>query len=518
MNGAESLVHTLIDSGIEVCFSNPGTSEMHFVAALDKVAGMKCVLGLFEGVVTGAADGYYRMKDKPAATLLHLGPGLGNGVANLHNARKAMSGIVNIIGDHATYHVEYDAPLTADVEGIARPVSNWVKTSKSATEVATDGACAVAQANTYPGQIASLILPANTAWDNSNGPAAKQTPKAPPRVPTSRIEAIADILKGGEPVAIIITGHLLRAGPLETASKISEVTGAHSYGQTSNARLERGAGRVALKTVPYAVDAAVELLKPYKHIISVSAKAPVAFFAYPDKPSGLYPPTAALHTLAHANEDCVAALEELADLLNANQAASLIQTGDVAPIPSNATLTADNIAATVAHLLPENAIVIDESITCAPPFFIETSKAAPHDWLQICGGSIGAGFPLATGAAVACPDRSVVALQADGSGMYTLQALWTQARENLNITTILLSNRAYAILKHELKNVGAQSADKAGSTAHDMMELNRPDLDWQSLARGMGVEAGLATDVSSLVTEINRGLNSEGPYLIEAVL
>jgi len=522
MNGAESLVHTLIDSGIEVCFSNPGTSEMHFVAALDKVAGMKCVLGLFEGVVTGAADGYYRMKDKPAATLLHLGPGLGNGVANLHNARKAMSGIVNIIGDHATYHVEFDAPLTADVEGIARPVSNWVKTSKSATEVASDGAEAVATANTYPGQVASLILPANTAWDTSNGPAPRQTPPPPPRVPTSRIEAIASTLKSNEPAAIIITGHSLRAQTLETASKIAEETGAHIYGQTSNARLERGAGRVPLKTVPYPVDAAVELLKPYKHIITVSAKAPVAFFAYPEKPSGLYPPASQLHTLAHANEDCVAALDELADLLNAHKAAPLIQTGEVAAIPSNSALTAKNIAATVAHLLPENAVVIDESITCAPPLFKETSKAAPHDWLQICGGSIGAGFPLATGAAVACPDRKVVALQADGSGMYTLQALWTQARENLDITTILLSNRAYAILKHELKNVGAQAensaGNKAGSIAHDMMELNRPDLDWRALAKGMGVEAGLATDVSSLAAEINRGLNSEGPYLIEAVL
>ena len=524
MNGAESLVHTLIDSGIEVCFSNPGTSEMHFVAALDKVAGMKCVLGLFEGVVTGAADGYYRMKDKPAATLLHLGPGLGNGVANLHNARKAMSGIVNIIGDHATYHVEYDAPLTADIEGIAKPVSNWVKTSTSATEVASDGACAVAQANTYPGRVASLILPANTAWENSNGPAPKQTPVPPPEVPASRIEAVAGIIKKGEPTAIVITGHALRARTLETASRIAAATGAHIYGQTSNARLERGAGRVPLKTVPYPVDAAVELLKPYKHIISVSAKAPVAFFAYPDKPSGLYAPQSELHTLAHANEDCVAALEQLSEILDADKSAPLIETGDVAAIPSNGSLTAQNIAATVAHLLPENAIVIDESITAAPAFFTETGKAAPHDWLQICGGSIGDGFPLATGAAVACPDRKVVALQADGSGMYTLQALWTQARENLDITTILLSNRAYAILKHELKNVGAadttgNSTDNgAGSIAHDMMELNRPDLNWRALAKGMGVEAGLATDVTSLVAEINRGLRSEGPYLIEAVL
>lgn len=517
MNGAESLVHTLIDSGVEVCFSNPGTSEMHFVAALDKVAGMRCVLGLFEGVVTGAADGYYRMQDKPAATLLHLGPGLGNGLANLHNARKAMSGIVNIVGDHATYHVEYDAPLTADVEGIAKPVSGWVKTSKKATEVAADGAQAVARANTYPGQVATLILPANTAWETSNGPAPKQVPAAPAKAPSSRVEAVADVLRSKEPTAIVITGFSLRQEALETASKIAQSTGAHLFGQTSNARLERGRGRVPLKTVPYPVDAAVELLKPYKNIITVSAKAPVAFFAYPDKPSGLYPSECNIHVLAHADEDCVAALAELADLLNANSVAPDIQNATVATLPANASLTPKIIAATVAHLLPDNAIVIDESITCAPDFFTQTSQSAPHDWLQICGGSIGAGFPLATGAAVARPDRKVVALQADGSGMYTLQALWTQARENLDITTILLSNRAYAILKHELKNVGATTKTDAGSIAHDMMELNRPDLDWVSLAKGMGVEAARATDVTSLAAEIRRGLQSQGPYLIEAI-
>lgn len=517
MNGAESLVHTLIDSGVEVCFSNPGTSEMHFVAALDKVAGMRCVLGLFEGVVTGAADGYYRMKDKPAATLLHLGPGLGNGLANLHNARKAKSGIVNIVGDHATYHVEYDAPLTADVEGIARPVSGWVKTSKSAKEVAQDGAQAVAAANKYPGQVATLILPANTAWEPSVGPATAIATPATPKAPTDRIEAIADILKSDEPAAIVITGFALRARALETASKIASVTGVHLYGQTSNARLERGRGRVPLKTIPYPVDAAVDVLRSYKHIISLSAKPPVAFFAYPDKPSGLYPPDCSTHVLAHEYEDCAAALEELAECLNANDATPVIQNASVAAIPASNELNPTTIAATVAHLLPENAIVIDESITCAPAFFDQTSTAAPHDWLQICGGSIGAGFPLATGAAVACADRKVVALQADGSGMYTLQALWTQSRENLDITTILLSNSAYAILKHELKNVGAVSGTQAGTVALDMMELNRPNLDWVALAKGMGVEAGRATTVSTLAAEIQKGLQCEGPYLIEAV-
>ncbi len=517
MNGAESLVHTLIDSGIEVCFSNPGTSEMHFVAALDKIAGMRCVLGLFEGVVTGAADGYYRMKDKPAVTLLHTGPGLGNGIANLHNARKADSGIVNIVGDHATYHVEHDAPLTADVEGIAAPVSAWVKTSTSATDVATDGAQAVAQASTYPGRVASLILPANTAWEKSTGPAEKATVPTAPKVPSSRVQAIADVLRRGEPTAIVMTGFSLRSKPLETASRIAMATGAQLFGQTSNARLERGAGRVPLKMVPYAVDAAIKELAPFQNIITISAKTPVAFFAYPNKPSSLAPADSATHVLAHAHEDCVEALNELADLLSANSHTPIIQNEPVAAIPTNAPLDHQAIAMTIANLLPDNAIVIDEAITAAPALLQETSKAAPHDLLQICGGSIGIGFPLATGAAVACPDRKVVALQADGSGMYTLQALWTQARENLDITTVVLSNRAYAILKHELNNVGAISGDNAGNIALDMMELNRPDLNWVSLARGMGVEGGRATDVKSLVAELNKGLSSDGPYLIEAV-
>jgi len=517
MNGAESLVQTLINCDVEVCFSNPGTSEMHFVAALDKIAGMRCILGLFEGVVSGAADGYYRMKDKPAVTLLHLGPGLGNAVANLHNARKANSGIVNIVGDHATYHVEHDAPLTADVEGIARPVSNWVKTSKSSKSVASDGAEAVAVASTYPGNIATLILPANTAWDSAQGPAEKQAPGITPSVPTSRIESIAKVLQNNEPTAIVVTGHSLRKQPLEVLSKIAATTGAKLLGQTSNARLERGRGRAPLQTVPYPVDAALEVLSPYKNIVTISAKAPVAFFAYPDKPSCLYPPESKVHTLAHANEDCVAAINELASLVAADKAQLVIESAPVSAIPNETELSAQNIAAVVAHMLPENAIVIDESITSAIPMFAETSRSTPHDWLQICGGSIGAGFPLATGAAIACPDRKVVALQADGSGMYTLQALWTQARENLDITTVLLSNRSYAILKHELKNVGAASGTSAGTIATDMMELNRPDLNWVALARGMGVEAGKADTVQTFAAQLTKGLASEGPYLIEAL-
>lgn len=514
MNGAESLVHTLIDSGVDTCFSNPGTSEMHFVAALDKVGGMRCVLGLFEGVVTGAADGYYRMADKPAVTLLHLGPGLGNGLANLHNARKAHSGIVNIIGEHATYHVEHDAPLTADIEGIAKPVSDWVYTSKSSTQIASHGAEAVSQANTYPGRIASLILPANTAWERSQGPAAPLPSKPVKQVSDDTIEHIANILNTGEPAVIVMTGHCLRAQPLAVASRIANKTNAKLMGQMSNARLERGAGRTPLECVPYAVDAAVKSLSAYKHIICVGAKAPVAFFAYPDKPSCLWPPASEVHILATIEEDSVSALDALAERVNASAIKPTVQQRIQTELPNQNHLDAFSVATIVANLLPENAIVVDEGITASRVMPEPTAGANPHDWLQICGGSIGIGFPLATGASVACPDRQVVALQADGSGMYTLQALWTQARENLNVVTILLSNRAYAILKHELKNVGAQ----AGSIAHDMMELNRPDLDWVSMASGMGVPAVRASDTISFIKEYKAALAHEGPYLIEAML
>jgi len=528
INGAESLVHALIDSGIEVCFSNPGTSEMHFVAALDKIAGMRCVLGLFEGVVTGAADGYWRMKDKPAVTLLHLGPGLGNGLANLHNAKKAQSGIVNIVGEHATYHVEHDAPLTADIEGIARPVSHWVKTSKSSREVAQHSVDAVTAACTYPGQIASLILPANTAWEAADSPDlttdAKTDSKSisaqlssAPQVPDERIESIADVLKSGEPAAFIITGHALREAPLRTASQIATAHGAELLAQTSNARLERGAGRVAITSVPYPVDAAVKRLAGFKHIICVGAKAPVAFFAYPDKPSTLSPKDASIHVLAQPNEDSVAALNALAERLQVSDNKVQLQEPTAPALPGACALDSSVIAQIVASLIPDNAIVVDEGVTASRDMTIPTIGSAPHDWLQICGGSIGIGFPLAIGAAIACPDRKVIALQADGSGMYTLQGLWTQARENLDVTTIVLSNRAYAILKYELRNVGAISGDEAGTIAHDMMELNRPNLDWVSLARGMGVEAAQVSDSTGLIKQLRAGLASEGPYLIEAL-
>ncbi len=514
MNGAESLARTLLGAGIDVCFTNPGTSEMHFVAALDRVEGMRCVLGLFEGVVTGAADGYARMADKPAATLLHLGPGLANGLANLHNARRARSPVVNVVGDHATYHRRHDAPLTSDIEGFARPVSNWICTASDPRWVARDAAAAINAARRAPGSIATLILPADVAWGASGGPVTVPDPTPAPPPAGAAVDAAAIALRSGAPAAILMTGRALRARGLEAAGRIAAATGARLMCQTSNARLERGAGRVAVERLHYPVDQAVAQLADLRHIVLVGAKDPVAFFAYPGKPSRLAPPECAIHCLATPHEDGILALEALAEALGATAAAPPLQTLDRPALPTGA-LDPEAVGAALGALLPENAIVVDESITSGLPVKTLTAGAPPHDWLQVTGGSIGIGMPLATGAAVACPDRKVVCLEGDGSGMYTLQALWTQAREGLDVTTVVFANRAYAILKHELFNVGAENP---GPKAFDMLEIGRPDLDWVAMARGMGVEGGRAETAEAFADLLARGLAAPGPFLIEAAI
>ena len=514
MNGAESLVRTLSGAGVEVCFANPGTSEMHFVAALDLVGGVRCVLGLFEGVVTGAADGYARMADRPAATLLHLGPGLANGLANLHNAKRASSPVVNIVGDHATYHKEYDAPLTSDVEGVARPFSDWVLTSKDSSSVAPDAATAIATAMSPPGRIATLILPADASWGIADGPAPLPPVETRAEVSTGAVAEAARALRhSGETSVLFLGGLALREPGLTLAGRIAASTGVRLIAQTHNARVERGAGRLAVDFLPYPVDAALKSLAGTSHLLLAGSKAPVAFFAYPDKPSTLAPPECEVHALATPAEDVVRALTALADELDAHEDAPVQQRETLSP-PGGA-VSPDAAAISVAAMLPENAIVVEEALTAAGAFMSRTRGAAPHDYLQITGGAIGIGPPLATGAAVACPGRKVVCLQADGSAMYTVQALWTQAREGLDVTTVILNNRSYAILKGELANVGARNA---GRTANAMMELDRPALDWISLARGMGVKAGSASTMEEFNSELEAGLLSEGPYLIDLQL
>jgi acetolactate synthase I/II/III large subunit len=515
MNGAESLVRTLIAGGVDVCFTNPGTSEMHFVAALDKVPGMRCVLGLFEGVVTGAADGYYRMLDKPASTLLHLGPGLANGLANLHNAKKASSGIVNIVGEHATYHIAHDAPLTSDIEGVARPMSHWVKTSPNSKTIAGDGALAIQAARQTPGQIATLILPADTAWGEAAGVA--ETPKAAPpaKVSQDAVKAAAAMLTSGKKATLLMGGAALRHASLELAGRIAAKTGCGILTEGANTRLERGAGRVQVERIPYVVDSALAVMKAAGNLVLVGAREPVAFFAYPDKPSLLMPKDAKSTKLAGLDDDMHAALEALAIELGALKTPPVKVAAPRRPALPTGAITPASIAAILGALIPEGAIVVDESVTTGREFFPETAGAPPHDWINNRGGSIGYGLPVAIGAAIACPDRRVIALEGDGSCMYTVQALWTMAREKLDITTVVFANNSYNILRGELTNVGVRNP---GPRAVDMLSLSRPDLDWVAMAKGMGVDGQRVDTAEGLAKALTVGLRTKGPYLVQVAL
>ncbi len=513
--GADDLVRTLIGGGINLCLANPGTSEMHFVAALDHSDGMRCVLTLFEGVASGAADGYYRMLRRPAATLLHLGPGLANGAANLHNAKKAGSGIVNVIGEHATYHIPYNAPLTADIEGIARPVSHWVRTARSASTLSADGAEAVATACDGAGQISTLIVPADIAWSAGNG---KITPvRAPPARAIASADAIAaaaTALRAGASSLLLVGGTALTERGKQVAGAIAAATGCMLRSPISSARTARGAGRIEIARVPYAGDEAIKALAGVQRLVLCGARQPVSNFAFPDRSNVLTPNGCRFFELATIDDDLVGTLEALADALGISRFEPAIAAPPRPERPTGA-LHPEGIAQAITALLPDNAVVVDEAVTTGRGFAKFTMGAAPHDWLQNMGGSIGYGMPVSIGAALACPDRQVLCLAGDGSAMYTTQALWTMAREQLDITVVIMANRAYQILRAQLPRVGIANP---GRRSIDMLTLDRPTLDWRAMAKAHGVEAGQATDLDGLVRQLKRGFSVRGPYLIEVIL
>lgn len=514
MNGAQSLVRTLTNCGVEVCFGNPGTSEMHFVAALDSVPEMRAVLCLFEGVVTGAADGYARIAGKPAATLLHLGPGLANGLSNLHNARRAQSPIVNIIGDHATHHLQYDALLTSDIAGFARPVSAWVHASKSAQTVAADTARAVQAARAAPGGIASLILPADTAWN----PAERAAPPLPDitaaAVDARTVDDIAQLLGNGRKTALLLRGAALRGAGLEAAGRVRAKTGARLFCDTFAPVAEMGAGRVPLERIPYFAEMIVDFLKDTEQLVLVGAVPPVSFFAYPDKPSWCVPAHCAIAHLAHPHEDGAGALAALADALGAPARSAERVPLSLPPLPTGA-LTAMSAAQAIAALTPDEAIYADESATSSLGLLISIAQARPHTHLPLAGGSIGQGLPLAVGAAVAAPHRKVICPMGDGGAAMTLQALWTMAREKLDVTTVVFANRSYLILNIELQRVGASGA---GAKAASMLDLHNPEMNWMKLAEGFGVEASRATTAEEFVAQYASAMQQRGPRLIEALI
>ncbi|MDT8410223.1 MAG: acetolactate synthase large subunit [Wenzhouxiangellaceae bacterium] len=515
-NGAQSLMQTLADAGIEVCFTNPGTSEMHFVAALDDEPRMRAVLALFEGVATGAADGYARMADKPAAVLLHLGCGLGNGLANLHNARKGKVPVVNIVGDHATYHQPLDAQLQSDIETVARNVSpNFVRSSKRTEDLCRDAVDAIAAAVGPPGQVATLILPADVSWGEGGQPAAPPPTPKPEAADEETLAAIAEAIRSDDKTALLLGGRALREGALREAARIAAHSGVKILAEVFPTRLERGAGRPPVERIAYLAELATLQLSAFDHLVLVDAKQPVSFFAYPGKPSELVPKGCKVHSLCDPTQDSQASLEKLAAVLGAENSEPVLQAPG-RPDRPRGRLSAEKVCKAVGHLLPENAIVADEANTSGLMLPMMTAGAPAHDLLTLTGGAIGQSLPNAIGVAIACPDRPVLALVGDGSAMYTNQALWTMARENLDITVVVFANAAYSILNVELERVGAR--DRGGPKARSQLDLTGPKLDFARMSQGMGVHAVRADSAEDFCRAMEYAFGQPGPHLIEAVI
>ena len=514
ISGADALVETLLQGGVEVCFANPGTSEMHFVASLDKHMAMRCVLCLFEGGATGAADGYYRMKADISATLLHLASGMGNGYANLHNAKKAGSGIVNIVGNHATYHLRHESPLKGDIAGLSASVCHWTRSSSDSTDVAMDGAAAIRAARSNNGQLATLILPADSAWKGAEGPAKVAPPPPVHRPNKEEIVAAAKILKS--PGSALMMGRKVLYGELQLlAGKIAQKTGCSLIAEYLVPRIQRGADSPPITRIPYQVDMAVDQLKEVSDLVLCGSNRPVIFFAYPGKPNVPTSPECKIFELCLPEMDYDWTIRALAEELDAvDIKLENLNPLNVPDIPTGS-LNSESMSAALAALMPENSIVVDESITSSAGFSAATTNSPTHDWMHGSGGAIGFCLPAAVGAAVACPDRKVIALTGDGSAMYTVQSLWTMARENLDVTVLVIANRRYQILRREFANV---DAGELGRNAVNMLDIDNPNLDWVSISKGHGVEATLVEDVDQLVKAIRTGLNTEGPYLIEVAI
>ncbi len=512
MNGAQALITSLVDAGVDVCFMNPGTSEMHFVQALDAVPDMRGVLALFEGVATGAADGYARITGRPAAVLLHLGPGLGNGLANLHNARRAHSPVLCVVGAHATGHVRFDAPLQSDIPSIAGSVSGWVHTSGTTRALAADAMRALEATGRDGGQVATLVLPADVSWSDGGRPAPARPAAGRSTVDGALLDDAGAALEAGEPTVLQLGGAALSERGLRAASRISRATGARLVAERFAARMESGAGVPAVTRLAYLAEQVRPQLAGATTIVLAGAPAPVAFFGYPGVESDLVPDGCAVLELADAGQDVVAALEELADRLADGVEPELAPLSPPSPEPG--ALTVRSLGAAVAATLPEGAIVVDESITSGGG--LKALATAPrHSLLTLTGGAIGQGLPVATGAAVAAPDRPVVAIEADGSALYTIQALWTQAREQLDVTTVLINNAAYAILRGELARTGAgATADRA----ERMLDLTDPTTDFTAISRGLGVPAERVHTTEDLVAALRKAHAEPGPHLIEAIV
>jgi len=515
MNGAQYIMKTAKQAGIEVCFANVGTTEIPIALALDSEPGIKAIPALFEGVCTGAADGYARMLDKPALTLLHLGPGFANGIANLHNARKAKTPVLNLIGEHATWHRAADAPLSMNIESLASAVSGWYKTCESPMMLSQDMAEAIA-ASMY-GQISTLIIPNDIQWADCNNGKIATTKFSFAPIDSNLIDKAARLLREHNKAAIIMGDRALRQRGLQAAARIKATTGCDLLIHRP-VYVERGVGLPDIPRIPYFPEPAIKLLSQYEAIVLVGTKEPVTFFGYEGINSYLLSENQKKIAIVADKQDAAEAMEHLADALNAHLSSTMLEdilTKPGRPVIPHGELTAQNVCVTLAALQPENAIIVDEGITTSTGYYPLTAGLPPHTFITIVGGSIGYGIPCSVGASIACPERPVIDFQADGSAMYTVQALWTAARNALNITMLICSNRSYNIIKIELSRVGVTLA---GPQVSSLVNLNRPDINWVKLAEGMGVPAVSVSCVEGLSKEFSRALSEPGPHLIEMIL
>ena len=512
MTGAEALVGTLADNGVAACFANPGTSEMHLVTALDGEPRIRSVLCLFEGVATGAADGYARVTGMPAMTLLHLGAGYLNAGANIHNAGRANSPMVNVIGDHAVPHLKYDAPLTSDIMGLAGPNSAWIK---SADKVGDTGKLAseafTASFGPKPAPV-SLLLPADSAWLEGGEKGPVVAPPALRTVDAARIKAAAEAIKAVKKPVIVMNGTALTEAGLQAAGRL-KVAGVRVLTDTFYTKMRRGAGVFAPERMQYFAEGAMADLEGSDLMIVAGTQLPVAFFSYPGRPSLLVPEGCETIDLGGADSDSAVTLLALADALAATELAPV----EVLKQPDMPTgeLNAGSVGQSLARHMPENALVSDDGVSNGLMSYLPTQNARPHDWMMLTGGAIGLGMPLALGAAIGAPDRKVVCLSGDGAGMYTNQALWSMAREGADVTTIVFVNHSYRILNIELYRTGAGNP---GPTAKDMLSIGGPDIDWVKLSESMGVPAVEATTAEAFDAALAEAIAAPGPRLIAAVV
>ncbi|OGP61923.1 MAG: hypothetical protein A2170_00140 [Deltaproteobacteria bacterium RBG_13_53_10] len=516
MNGADLLVRTAVVSGVEVCFANPGTTEMPIVRALDSTSGIRVFLGLFEGVCTGAADGYGRMSDRPGMTLLHLGPGFANGIANLHNARRAGSPVLNLVGEHATWHRKTDPPLAMDIEGLARTVSGWLRTNKSTQEIAADVSEAFAAASL--GQVATLILPSDYQQSECADHRVPAPAGAFERIDPNFVDKAASRLRRFHRVALMLGRRALRKTGLDAARRVRNAIGCDLFTPSLSGYIDRGPGLPRVERVPYFPEQAVAALSGYEAVLLAGAPEPVTFFGYPGVRSRILNEEQEKITLCTDRQDAAEALGYLADALGTpahSRSCENLPAGPRRPPIPGGELTAENVCTTLAALQPENAIIVDEGVSSGHFYYFIKEELPAHTILTVAGGSIGQGMPCAAGAAIACPERPVINLEADGSAMYTVQALWTQAREGLNVTTLICANRSYRILQMELNRAGMTSF---GPKTKKLTELDGPAIEWTKIAQGFGVPAVTVDTAEALARELARALADPGPHLIEMLL